>query len=91
MPDTAPVPLDVIQDNLKTQVDASQQMLDIIGELAKRAGNKHDNSISPAIGPELEKLVNISRDLRQSANGVAQAVVTTLESGSQASEAGSAS
>jgi hypothetical protein len=79
MPDSAPVPLDLIKSNLEAQVSASDRMLDIIDELAKKAGNDGDSSASPAIAPELQKLFDISRDLRQSANGVAQAVVTILE------------
>ncbi len=79
MSDTAPVPLDVIQGNLRTQLDASDQMLDVISALAKRAGNDRDAGVSPEIRPELQKLLTISRTLRQSATGVAQVVVTTLD------------
>jgi hypothetical protein len=79
MSDTAPVPIDLIQDNLQTQVTASDQMLDIIGELAKKAANDSDSSASPAIAAELQKLVDISRDLRRSANGVAETMVTILQ------------
>lgn len=86
MSDTAPVPLDVIQGNLQTQLEASDQMLDVISALAKRAGNDRDTGVSPEIRPELQKLLTISRNLRQSANGVVQAVVTKLDGAAAVAE-----
>ncbi|MDQ2860443.1 MAG: hypothetical protein M3T55_06900 [Pseudomonadota bacterium] len=86
MSDTAPVPLDVIQGNLQTQLEASDQMLDVISALAKRAGNDRDTGVSPEIRPELQKLLAISRNLRQSANGVVQAVVTKLDGAAAVAE-----
>ncbi|MGI9169939.1 MAG: hypothetical protein ACR2FH_07145 [Caulobacteraceae bacterium] len=86
MSDTAPVPLDVIQGNLQTQLEASDQMLDVISALAKRAGNDRDPGVSPEIRPELQRLLTISRSLRQSANGVVQAVVTKLDGAAAATE-----
>jgi|GEM_PF-7128994 len=79
MSDAAPVPLDLIQGNLQTQLEASDQMLDVISALAKRAGDDRDSGVSPEIRPELQRLLTISRSLRQSANGVVQAVVTKLD------------
>ena len=86
MSDTAPVPLDVIQGNLQTQLEASDQMLDVISALAKRAGNDRDAGVSAEIRPELQKLLTISRNLRQSANGVVQVVVTKLDGTAAAAE-----
>ena len=70
--------LDVIKENLQSQIDSSQQLLEIVEKLADAAKDDKNSSVSPSIAPALQKLVTISKGLSESATGAAQAMVNSL-------------
>jgi hypothetical protein len=74
MADAGPTAAQLLQQNVETQLKASDELLAAIRELAEAAQDPTNAAASPTITPQLEKLIRIASELNTSANTAVQSL-----------------